>query len=372
MNVPNLPDYDTFASSGTSHYGDVASAQIKVGKVTQEIAPNDPRLIRLLNFVAPTDGAAVQWGYASADEINTINRMATSILKVKLADNKSYHEVWIYGDTVLRFSNPDGADAESARDIRSQPMWPYVYFAFNAGIERSSVTLDPTRDIWIDFLQYAGFGPEISAAATAPTEPVPTVATVAPGSLAGKTLVIYGLGVSDPQADYRGSHYDKAYKRMMRTAADEWAAMNGVTIRYMGSYDQNTVLAACGGAGDACDLIIPYNNMGSLLEIGLASPFTDAEYNTLAAITGDSRYLDILVRQGESYGMVLPWAGNMMVYFNQSMFAKYGVKSPLEYYNEGAWTWENFAKCMTEISRGDPPPLFVYIPHNHSFQTAFP
>ena len=191
--------------------------------------------------------------------------------------------------------------------------------------------------------------PGETAAPTAPTESA-TVGTVAPGSLAGKTLTVYGLGVSDPQVDY-GSYYDEAYKRMMRTAADEWAAMNGVTIRYMGSYDQNTVVSSYGGAGDPCDLVIPMNNLGDLVEIGFASPFTEAEYKTLAALVGDDRYLDVLSRRDQSYGIVLPWAGNMMVYFNQSMFEKYNVKSPLEYYNEGNWTWESFAKCMAEITR---------------------
>ena len=352
MNVPNLPDYDTFASTGTSHYGDVTSAQIKVGKVTQEISPNDPRLIRLLNFIGPAVSdhsiSGVRQGLVWEDEIQDIDRIVPSILKVKLLNNQGnpqLTEVWIYGDTVLGFRNHGSTD-----DIRSDQIWPHMVLARKAGWEPPLKITDPTREVWIDLLQYAGFGPEISAAPTAPTEPAPTIATVAPGALAGKTLTIYGLGVNDPQVDY-GRYYDKAYKRMMRTAVDEWAAMNGVTIRYRGSYDQNAVIASYGGAGDACDLVIPMNNLGNLLEIGLASPFTEAEYNTLSALIGDNRHLDILSRNGSSYGMVLPWAGNMMVYFNQSMFAKYKVKSPLEYYNEGTWNWENFAKCMAEITR---------------------
>lgn len=188
-----------------------------------------------------------------------------------------------------------------------------------------------------------------TVAPTAPTEPGSTIGTVAHGSLEGKSITIYGLGVNDPQADY-GNYYDEAYKRMMRTAADEWAAINGVTIKYCGAYDQNTLLAAL-GSGDNVDIIIQSNSLGLMLEIGLATAFTETEYNTLAALTRDNRYLDILDRKGKSYGMVLPWAGNLMVYFNQSLFAKYDVKSPLEYYNEDAWTWENLAKCMTEISR---------------------
>ena len=344
VNVPDFPDYDTFASTGTSYYGEVTGAQLKVGKVTQDISPNDPRLIQLLNFIGPAVKdpgiSVVRQGLVDEDEIQDIDRTAPSVLKITLANHEKFSQIWIYGDTFLGIKQA-GASAEQVS--------PYMCLAVKAGWKQPAKQSDPTREVWIDLLQYAGFGPEISAAPTAPTE-YATVGTVAPGSLAGKTLTVYGLGVSDPQVDY-GSYYDEAYKRMMRTAADEWAAMNGVTIRYMGSYNQNTVVSSYGGAGDPCDLVIPMNNMGDLVEIGFASPFTEAEYNTLAALVGDDRYLDVVSRKDQSYGIVLPWAGNMMVYFNQSMFEKYNVKSPLEYYNEGNWAWESFAKCMAEITR---------------------
>ena len=187
-----------------------------------------------------------------------------------------------------------------------------------------------------------------TSAPTVPTAPAPTVGTVAPGSLAGVTIAVYGLGHADTSAAY---DEENAYQQMMRIAADEWAALNGVTILYRGVYDQNTVLADLSSNIITCDLFIQSGKLGLAPEIGLADAFTEAEYNTLSALVGDSRYLDVLDRKGEAYGLALPWGGNMMVYFNQTMFAKYDVKSPLEYYNEGNWTWENFAKCMAEITR---------------------
>jgi len=347
--APDLPDYNTFPSTGTSHYGEVTSAQIKVGKVTREIAADDPRLIRLLNFIGPavkdSSISVVRQGLVKAEEIQDIDRTAPSVLKIKLASHEKFSEIWIYGDTFLGIRQ-----AESAKDIRANQVSPYMCLATKSGWKLPSNQSDPTREVWIDLLQYAGFGAEIQDASTAPTKPAPTVATAAPGSFTGKTLTVYGLGLAYPYTDYNTSYYSQNYIQMMRLAADEWAAMQGVTIAYRGAYDQNTVIAGY-SSGWPCDLIIPTDNIGLLLEMGLASPFTEAEYNTLATLVGDNRYLDVLGRKDQSYGMVLPWAGNMMVYFNQSMFAKYKVKSPLEYYNEGSWTWENFAKCMTEITR---------------------
>ncbi len=188
-------------------------------------------------------------------------------------------------------------------------------------------------------------------APTVTTEPGPTIGTVAPGSLQGKIIAIYGLGLDNTPVDYNGNLFNNTYEQMMRIAADEWAALNGVTILYRGAYDQNTVLADLSSNVNTCDLFIQTDKLWLIPEIHLASALTEAEYNTLAALVGDNRYLDMLNRKDKTYGLVLPWAGNMMVYFDQSMFAKYDVKSPLEYYNEGSWTWENFAKCMAEITR---------------------
>ena len=191
---------------------------------------------------------------------------------------------------------------------------------------------------------------EAATAPTTPTAPGPTIGTVTPGSLAGKTLTIYGLGHSETPVDYNENLFKNTYEQMMRIAADEWAAMNGVTIEYMGPYDQNKVSAAL-SCREPCDLFIQTGKLGLAPEIGLADAFTEAEYNTLATLVGDSRYLDVLDRKGEAYGLALPWGGNMMVYFNQSIFAKYNVKSPIEYYHEGNWTWGSFTKCMAEITR---------------------
>lgn len=44
-----------------------------------------------------------------------------------------------------------------------------------------------------------------------------------------------------------------------------------------------------------------------------------------------------------------------VIYYNVDMFDEYGEKTPLEYYNEGTWTWENFRKtalAMTDVKNG--------------------
>jgi len=52
----------------------------------------------------------------------------------------------------------------------------------------------------------------------------------------------------------------------------------------------------------------------------------------------------------KSHGVVYPWSGALVVYYNKTMFENYGEKTPKEYFMEGNWTWETFAKCMEKMT----------------------
>ena len=178
---------------------------------------------------------------------------------------------------------------------------------------------------------------------------ITTAPTTGETSFAGKTLEVYGKAATNSYTDY--SAFGKgSYSWMMRAAMDEWAAMNGVTIKYCGDYTQNVILAAM-ASGEKPDIIIQVNNFPTVANYGIVQAWTEEEYNTLAEIIGNKQYLDMMEYKTKSYGLVLPWTGTMMMYFNQSMFERYDVKSPLEYFNEGTWTWENFEKMLKEMTR---------------------
>jgi hypothetical protein len=53
----------------------------------------------------------------------------------------------------------------------------------------------------------------------------------------------------------------------------------------------------------------------------------------------------------DKVGMVLPWTGTMMLYYNKTMFEEYEVKTPKEYFDEGQWNWDNFMKVMEEMTK---------------------
>ena len=165
-------------------------------------------------------------------------------------------------------------------------------------------------------------------------------------AFAGKTIQVYGwssAAFDDIEDMGKGS-----FVWMMRAAIDEWAAMNKVTVVYEGDYDQNTILGAI-NSGEKPDLLLHCTKMPIVASSGVVRPFTDAEYAQLADTCG-SAYLDVVSYKGKSCGVNYPWSGNSLFYYNKTVFEKYGVKSPKDYYMEGTWTWDNAQKCFDEIT----------------------
>ncbi len=164
---------------------------------------------------------------------------------------------------------------------------------------------------------------------------------------AGKTIEIYGLaGAEFDDIEEMGQGN---YLWMVRAAVDEWAAMNKVNIVYEGNYDQSTLVGKI-NSGAHPDLLLYGNSMPAMANLGITRAFTDAEYAQLADTCGNS-FLDMVNFKGKSYGVNYPWAGNFMFHYNETLFERYGVKSPKEYYMEDNWTWETMEKCITEITR---------------------
>ena len=125
--------------------------------------------------------------------------------------------------------------------------------------------------------------------------------------------------------------------------------MNGVTLDFKGSYDQNTIVSAM-NIGQKPDVIFQSNQFPSLSNIGMTAAFTNAEYRKLAAICGEE-YLDLMKYGTKSHGVVRPWTSTMMCYYNLDMFLEYNVKTPKEYFLEGNWTWETFLEVMTAMTK---------------------
>ena len=183
-----------------------------------------------------------------------------------------------------------------------------------------------------------------------PTTPSTSTPTTGKTSFKGKTLQIWGNGTAESYTDFETKFGKGNYVWMMRAAIDEWAYINGVTIVYEGSYDQNAMLSAM-ASGSKPDILFQTEKFPAIANFGIVDAFTEEEYNTLTEIAGTSKYMDMMQYKTSSYGFVYPWSGNNMCYFNKTMFEKYDVKSPLDYFNEGAWNWDNFIRCMEEMTK---------------------
>ena len=53
----------------------------------------------------------------------------------------------------------------------------------------------------------------------------------------------------------------------------------------------------------------------------------------------------------QRYSIGLGFKSAVYCCVNTDLFKQYGVKSPVEYYNEGTWNYENFVKCCKELTR---------------------
>ncbi len=172
-------------------------------------------------------------------------------------------------------------------------------------------------------------------------------AYINPEKFGGKELQIYGLSsVVYDDIDNMENHN---FLWMMRAAADDWAALNNVTLVYEGDYNSSTILGAI-NSGDRPDLLMFNQEIPGAANLGIAKAFTEDEYKEISAIIGES-LLNACNYKGQSYGLVLPWSGATWVRYNQSLFENYGVKSPEDYYREGNWTWDTMMECFESVTK---------------------
>lgn len=166
-------------------------------------------------------------------------------------------------------------------------------------------------------------------------------------AFAGKTLQLWGLSAATFDDIENMARPD--YEWMIRTAVDEWAALNDVTIEFGGEFNEAQIMSAINN-GDTPDLYLNFIRFPATAQLGLLHAFTDEEYNKLASICG-TEVLDMVEFKGDIYGLHMPWAGNNMFYYNKTMFENYDVKTPKEYYLEGNWTWDTMAQCWEDITK---------------------
>ena len=168
-----------------------------------------------------------------------------------------------------------------------------------------------------------------------------------PEKFAGKKIQIYGYNSATfEDIDEMGKG---SFIWMVRAAIAEWAALNKVEVEFVGGFDENVIVGDINSGGKP-DLLIYANKFPTPATTGIIRAFTDEEYAELAKTAGNY-YLDMCNYKGQSYGVVSPWSGGTLCYYNKTLFEQYGVKSPGEYFMEDNWNWDTYEKCLTEITR---------------------
>lgn len=170
--VADLPELQSFSDHAYEHYeyqfAPVDQALLFHDGTVEEIAPDDPRLFRLLNFIAASESENSNWlrqGYVEKTEIE------------QRCENSSYMEVYFQSpdvpeDTVLgdvpKILIVGAAFLVYQNDGHIEEHWPYMEL-YSDLMEQGVVTdeqfsaefdLDNSGKPWLDLLVYAGFLPE--------------------------------------------------------------------------------------------------------------------------------------------------------------------------------------------------------------------
>lgn len=78
------------------------------------------------------------------------------------------------------------------------------------------------------------------------------------------------------------------------------------------------------------------------------------DYNNPSKGGFDLAKMQNFIWKGNYYGLASYYDVDMLVlYYNKRMFSDYGVKTPLQYAQEGTWNWSNFRKVAEELTEGN-------------------
>ena len=173
VQIPDLPKIDDFSGVAyedfSTMYPPVESAILRVDGGEIPIAADDPRLIRLLNFLLYSESnwlTTTQQSYVPTEDIHALLQSDVSMLDITFAHQYvSNHmqispylpRMIICGDSYLTFVYD-----EDNTSVQAERFWPYRTFisdAVSAGQANIDYLIDATWDSekWIDLLKYAGF-----------------------------------------------------------------------------------------------------------------------------------------------------------------------------------------------------------------------
>ena len=159
-----------------------------------------------------------------------------------------------------------------------------------------------------------------------------------PSRLKGTTVTFAHFG------DEGAAEYEKVLKAFTKKTGIKYKLVSFNQAEYVAKVS-NKIAAKSGPDVIICNDVFP-----SALEIAqplqnivnLKDDFWDDNITNICTVGGNTYFVNSL----ESV-----WENIDTIVYNKTIFSNNGLTSPLDYYNNGQWTWENFKKCAEEVKK---------------------
>ena len=173
--VDGVPKAEAFSDSAYEdyehHFLPVSSAVYHHDGVDEEITPHDPRLIRLLNFLAYSEeihASSIRQGYVEGDEIHDYLTTDARMLEINFdydgtsSSFLSTYKILICGSTYLMFIDTQKSSWALGDGDFAEQRYPYDELLCEqvmSGALPEDVLYEKTWDgtNWLDILTYCGF-----------------------------------------------------------------------------------------------------------------------------------------------------------------------------------------------------------------------
>lgn len=147
-------------------FSPVEKAVLYVDGAAQQIEPNDPRLIRLLNLLAyarETMQYTTLQGYVYEEDIHSYYSSNSKMIEITFSvDDQSDHsihrdtpKILVCGDSYILIVDTNTMQ-DGIVETHAERHWPFSNLA-PEGANRSSTEMEWGNDYWLDILQYCGF-----------------------------------------------------------------------------------------------------------------------------------------------------------------------------------------------------------------------
>lgn len=159
-----------------------------------------------------------------------------------------------------------------------------------------------------------------------------------PSRLKGTTVTFAHFG------DEGAAEYEKVLKAFTKKTGIKYKLVSFNQAEYVAQVSKQ--IAAKSGP----DVIICNDTFPAALEIAqplqnivnLEDNFWDDNITNICTVGGNTYFVNSLNSV---------WENIDTVFYNKTIFSNNGLTSPLDYYNNGQWTWENFRKCAEEVKK---------------------